>query len=43
MQIQVNPDKRAEYTGRHSLIWPELHKMLKSRDVHNGSVFLLNK
>ncbi len=38
--MSVNPDRVAEYTQRHSPIWPELEAALKDHGVHNYSIFL---
>lgn len=38
--MSVNPESKAEYTQRHSPIWPELEATLKEHGVHNYSIFL---
>ncbi len=38
--MQVNKGQEKEYQKRHSPIWPELEKTLKSHGAHNYSIFL---
>ena len=38
--MSVNAGQEKEYEKRHSPIWPELEKTLKSHGVHNYSIFL---
>lgn len=38
--MSVNAGKEAEYEKRHSPIWPELEKTLKSHGASNYSIFL---
>jgi len=38
--MTVNAGQESEYERRHSLIWPELHAVLKAHGVHNYSIFL---
>ncbi len=40
IQLQVRPDKLAEYTERHAAVWPEMLQALKSSGWHNYSLFL---
>jgi len=39
-KMSVNPDKHAEYQKRHSPIWADLEKELKSHGSHHYSIFL---
>ncbi|MEZ5414164.1 MAG: L-rhamnose mutarotase [Opitutaceae bacterium] len=39
--MSVNAGSEAEYQKRHSPIWPELERVLKTHGVHNYSIFLL--
>jgi L-rhamnose mutarotase len=39
--MSVNPGQEEEYERRHTPIWPELEKVLKSHGVQNYSIFLL--
>ena len=39
-QLQVKPDRLAEYTERHAAVWPEMLRALSSTGWHNYSLFL---
>ncbi|PSL37449.1 L-rhamnose mutarotase [Labedella gwakjiensis] len=39
-QLQVKPDRIAEYTARHAAVWPEMLRALKTTGWHNYSLFL---
>lgn len=39
-QLQVKPDRIAEYTERHRSIWPEMAEALKATGWNNYSLFL---
>lgn len=39
-QLQVKPDRIAEYTHRHSAVWPEMLNALKASGWHNYSLFM---
>lgn len=39
-QLQVKPDRMAEYTVRHSAVWPEMLTALAASGWHNYSLFM---
>jgi L-rhamnose mutarotase len=39
-QLQVKPDRIAEYTDRHRAIWPDMAEALKATGWNNYSLFL---
>jgi L-rhamnose mutarotase len=39
-QLQVRPDRIAEYRQRHSAVWPEMLHALAGAGWHNYSIFL---
>jgi L-rhamnose mutarotase len=39
-QLQVKPDRLAEYTARHREVWPEMLRALADAGWHNYSLFL---
>ncbi len=39
-RMAVHPGQEAEYTRRHSPIWPELEATLKAHGAHHYSIFL---
>ncbi|RYV51172.1 L-rhamnose mutarotase [Pengzhenrongella frigida] len=39
-QLQVRPDRMAEYRERHAAVWPEMLRALKATGWHNYSLFL---
>ena len=39
-QLQVKPDRLAEYTERHAAVWPDMLRALSSTGWHNYSLFL---
>jgi len=39
-QLQVRPDRLAEYSQRHAAVWPEMLHALKATGWHNYSLFL---
>lgn len=39
-QLQVRPERLAEYTARHREVWPEMLQALKRSGWHNYSLFL---
>ncbi|MFT4264174.1 MAG: L-rhamnose mutarotase [Nocardioides sp.] len=39
-QLQVKPDRIAEYTRRHAEVWPEMLRALHETGWHNYSLFL---
>src|SRR5215210_966599 len=39
-QLQVRPDRIAEYRERHSAVWPEMLRALATTGWHNYSLFL---
>lgn len=39
-QLQVKPERIAEYTERHAAVWPEMLRALKRSGWHNYSLFL---
>ena len=39
-QLQVQPDRIAEYTARHQAVWPDMLRALSSTGWHNYSLFL---
>lgn len=39
-QLQVSPERIAEYTARHAAVWPEMLRALKDSGWHNYSLFL---
>ena len=39
-QLQVRPDRIAEYKARHRAVWPEMLRALKDTGWHNYSLFL---
>ena len=39
-QLQVKPDRTAEYVERHRAVWPEMLRALKETGWNNYSLFL---
>ena len=39
-QLQVKPDRVAEYRSRHSAVWPDMLRALAETGWHNYSLFL---
>ncbi|GAA1807323.1 L-rhamnose mutarotase [Nesterenkonia flava] len=39
-QLQVKPERLAEYTEHHRAVWPEMLRALKRSGWHNYSLFL---
>jgi L-rhamnose mutarotase len=39
-QLQVKPDRIAEYTERHAAVWPDMVEALHATGWHNYSLFL---
>jgi L-rhamnose mutarotase len=39
-QLQVRPDRIAEYKARHAAVWPEMLRALHEAGWHNYSLFL---
>ncbi len=39
-QLQVKPDRIAEYRARHAVVWPEMLRALADTGWHNYSLFL---
>ncbi len=39
-QLQVKPDRMAEYRERHEAVWPEMLEALSATGWHNYSLFL---
>ena len=39
-QLQVRPERMAEYRERHAAVWPEMRDALASTGWHNYSLFL---
>jgi L-rhamnose mutarotase len=39
-QLQVRPDRLAEYRARHAAVWPEMLEALHRTGWHNYSLFL---
>ncbi|GAB3615817.1 L-rhamnose mutarotase [Okibacterium endophyticum] len=39
-QLQVRPDRLAEYRERHAAVWPEMLRALKSTGWNNYSLFV---
>lgn len=39
-QLQVRPDRLAEYSARHAEVWPEMLRALASTGWHNYSLFV---
>jgi L-rhamnose mutarotase len=39
-QLQVKPQRMAEYRERHAAVWPEMHDALGSSGWRNYSLFL---
>jgi len=39
-QLQVRPDRIAEYKERHAAVWPEMLRALRDTGWHNYSLFL---
>lgn len=39
-QLQVRPERLAEYTARHREVWPDMLQALKRSGWHNYSLFL---
>jgi len=39
-QLQVRPDRIAEYRERHATVWPDMLRALSSTGWHNYSLFL---
>lgn len=39
-QLQVKPERIAEYRQRHSAVWPDMLRALKEAGWHNYSLFL---
>ncbi|WP_233558001.1 L-rhamnose mutarotase [Tessaracoccus antarcticus] len=40
IQLQVRPERLDEYKERHSAVWPDMLRALKSSGWHNYSLFL---
>ena len=40
IQLQVRPERLAEYKDRHAAVWPEMLRALKVSGWHNYSLFL---
>jgi L-rhamnose mutarotase len=39
-QLQVRPDRIAEYRERHAAVWPEMREALTATGWHNYSLFI---
>lgn len=39
-QLQVNPERTAEYRARHAAVWPDMLRALADTGWHNYSLFL---
>ena len=39
-QLQVKPDRMAEYTARHRAVWPEVLRAIEAAGRRNYSLFL---
>jgi L-rhamnose mutarotase len=39
-QLQVRPERLAEYRERHASVWPEMLRALKHADWNNYSIFV---
>lgn len=39
-QLQVKPERLAEYRERHAAVWPEMLRALKHADWNNYSIFV---
>ena len=39
-QLQVRPDRIADYRRRHAAVWPDMLRALKETGWHNYSLFL---
>jgi L-rhamnose mutarotase len=39
-QLQVRPDRIAEYRARHAAVWPDMLRALERTGWHNYSLFL---
>ena len=39
-QLQVKPDRMAEYRERHAAVWPEMREALSANGWRNYSLFL---
>lgn len=39
-QLQIKPDRMAEYRERHGAVWPEMLEALSATGWHNYSLFL---
>src|SRR5262245_37983653 len=39
-QLQVKPDRIAEYRSRHAAVWPDMLRALADTGWHNYSLFL---
>jgi len=39
-QLQVRPDRMAEYVARHQAVWPEMQDALRATGWRNYSLFL---
>ncbi|MFC0680213.1 L-rhamnose mutarotase [Lysobacter korlensis] len=39
-QLQVKPERLAEYRDRHAAVWPEMLRALKDTGWHNYSLFV---
>jgi L-rhamnose mutarotase len=39
-QLNIKPDRVAEYTARHAGVWPEMLRALAATGWHNYSLFL---
>ena len=39
-QLQVKPDRVAEYRARHAAVWPDMHRALADTGWTNYSLFL---
>jgi Uncharacterized conserved protein len=39
-QLQIKPERLAEYRDRHASVWPEMLRALKKADWNNYSIFV---
>jgi L-rhamnose mutarotase len=39
-QLQVKPDRLAEYRHRHTAVWPDMRQALRDAGWHNYSLFV---
>ena len=42
-QLQVKPDRMAEYRARHAAVWPEMREALAATGWRNYSLFLADR